>query len=87
MKIFKYPLELTDAQVLQLPAGAKPLHVDDQQGQLCLWAAVDPSRETKPYAVAIVGTGHDLPDVLAIKHLGSVQQGSFVWHVFGGFDA
>ncbi len=82
MKVFKYPLNLAHFD-FRMPAGAKVLYVDlDSAGDLCLWAAVNPSPDhpTEARDFIVVGTGHDLPD--GLEHLGSVVQGSFVWHVF-----
>ena len=37
-KIYKYPLEVQDEQVVMLPTGAKILTVQSQKDRPCLWA-------------------------------------------------
>ena len=41
MKIFKYPLEITDKQALYLPPSSTLLSAREQNGNLCVWALVD----------------------------------------------
>lgn len=82
--IYKYPLQLTESQVLSLPSSAKPLSVQLQGDQLCLWADVPPSGRfvvEKEVVISVVGTGHPIPPG-AVNYLGTVQQGNFVWHIY-----
>lgn len=79
--IWKYPLDVTDKQVIQMPANAKVLSVADQAGVLTIWALVDVDAEKEARKFYVVGTGHPL-DFTGANFLGSVQQGPFVWHVF-----
>lgn len=81
--VYKYPLELTDSQILHLPSSAKPLSVQLQGNQLCLWADVPAGQFVveKEVVITIVGTGHPIPPG-AVNYLGTVQQGPFVWHVY-----
>lgn len=78
--VYKYPLEITDEQELEIPAGAKILSVQFQGGQLCLWAEVNPKHEMVRLIIDIEGTGHPLHPKR--KYIGTVQQGPFVWHVY-----
>ena len=82
MKIFKYPLHVTDQQIVQMPACSKIIHAGlDPTGCPCLWAKVDPDeKNNKDVIVRIVGTGHDVPP--NTLHVGSFVQNPFVWHVF-----
>lgn len=80
--IYKYPLELTDNQLLTLPSSARPLSVQLQGDQLCLWAEVNTGvGGLKDAVISIVGTGHEIPRG-AVHYLGTVQQAAFVWHVY-----
>lgn len=84
--IWKYPLEVTDRQEVPMPAEAQFLHVGLQNGQVCVWALVDPSKEMETVPIHIVGTGNPMPpDNDWAYHLGTVQQGPFVWHIFIGW--
>jgi len=80
--IYKYPIQITDRQIIELPNHSKIVHVGlDPEGNPCLWAEVD----TDEYGfleliLFVVGTGRPTPP--ATTHLGSFVQGSFVWHVY-----
>ena len=57
--IWKYPLTITDEQVLQLPSSHRVLSVH-RRGveQLCLWALVDPTPgPLHPVCILLVGAG------------------------------
>jgi hypothetical protein len=86
--IWKYPLEITDRQTVQVPKGARPLSVGlDGDGQLCVWIRVKPNHERGPQedvAFNIFGTGDPI-----IGHpgrfLGTVTApNGLVWHIFEG---
>lgn len=82
--IYKYPIWTADGQTVMLPKEFQVIHVGlDPQGTACLWAIVEPTQETKPEELYLVGTGNPLPPQ-ATRHLGSFVQGSFVWHAFLG---
>ena len=83
--VYKYPLELTDEQVVRLPEGARPLHVAPQGLTIMLWAMVVPEAEAKPRKVFIRGTGHELPRGAPLApYVGTVHDAprQLVWHVF-----
>jgi hypothetical protein len=83
--IFKYGLDLTDKQKIQLPAGAIILSTMMQYGQLRLWCEVESeTTRTEEREIMIVGTGNPINST-AYKYIGSVIDGSFVWHVFEVF--
>jgi hypothetical protein len=81
--IWKFPLKLTDEQVLELRQDASVLSAGlDPMGQLCVWALVEPELGTLPVRARIVGTGHPAEDLDRWRFVGSVTQGLCVWHVF-----
>lgn len=87
-KIWKYRLEITDDQTLYMPVSAKFLTVQFQGLELCLWAEVPSNTDVqhKNWHIYVVGTGNPMPDpsdpLLGLKHIGTVQQAPFVWHVY-----
>lgn len=82
MKIFKYPIQTTDHQRIDMPIGAEILCVQVQSGQPCIWAKVDPSQPTESRGIYVHGTGHDVADD-ASKYIGTYQLTSIlVFHVF-----
>jgi len=85
MKIFKYPLEITDHSELLLPAGAKILSVIEQDENIVLYAMVDPTMEyNKSRKIRIVGTGHEIDDLMGFTFLGTVSLigGKLIFHIF-----
>lgn len=84
-KIFKYVLEITDEQTIQMPVGAKVLSVQNQEGKPCLWALVDPEQTSKESInVAMFGTGNPIEDwqLKGFSFLGTIQINWLVLHVF-----
>lgn len=82
MKIWKFPLEVTDTQDVQIPADSTIICVQSQRDDLTLWAIVDPACPARPRKIAIHGTGHEV--MPHGKYLGTAQThgGKLVWHVF-----
>ena len=85
-KIYKYQLEVTDTQIISIPAGSDLLCVQSQNGVPCLWAVVNPKIKVfEQVEIIIHGTGHDVFDNIG-QYLGTFQlmNGSFVGHCFKG---
>jgi hypothetical protein len=82
--IYKYPLHITDTQVVTAPQGAVWLTVQVQRDILGLWAVVDPTAKPCGRTIRIYGTGQPIPDYECPpkKHIGTVQEGPLVWHIF-----
>ena len=87
-RIFKYPLKITDTQIIKVPAGASALSVINQKEIPVLYAIIPEDNDpevTKNFEIRIYGTGHTLPcDSRDFKFLGTVPThgGDLVWHVF-----
>jgi len=81
--IWKFPLELADDQMFDMPEGAQVLYcaVDPKIDQLCLWVRVTPENKKELRRFVIVGTGHPIPDHV-VQYYGSAIAGPFVWHVW-----
>ncbi len=78
--IYKYLLQRTDHQHVEMHAGAHILSAHlDPAGQLAVWAHVDTDKPFVMRKFCIVGTGHPCPD--GLEFLGTVIDGSFAWHV------
>lgn len=83
--IWKYPLKITDRQILNIPRGAQFLSVIEQDGTLMLYALVDPDFIEKQYEVLIRGTGNPIDEAYLrfCDFIGTVQMpDGFVWHIF-----
>ena len=96
-KIFKYELQITDEQNIAMPSGSRILSVQEQSGNLCLWAVVEKKNTCRDRKIMIFGTGNPLPEGLrgfsydapsgyTADFIGTVQASNgLVWHVFSTF--
>lgn len=82
--IFKYKLETTGLQEIEIPEDAQVLSVQGQHGFLCLWAIVDPDKPKEKKRILLAGTGHPIPEDRNLKFIGTVQEfeGELIWHIF-----
>jgi hypothetical protein len=88
MKIFKYELiTFIDKQTIKMPWQAKILSAKEQDGNLCLWALVDPDIGFEmDYTFHVIGTGNPIDPLISINNLHFidtvVMSYGLVWHVF-----
>jgi len=86
LKIFKYELEITDFQKVEISGFRKTLKVAEQNGNLCLWCLVQTlDKEIFIMDVYINGTGHEIKHEYfnREKYFDSVvMKNGLVWHVF-----
>lgn len=81
--IWKFTLRIEDVQAIEMPLGAVVLSVGEQRGELVLWARVPVAHyQTEDRSFRIYGTGHQYHDIPRTGFIGTVQIGSFAWHVF-----
>ena len=83
-KIFKYQLETTDVQQLEMPQGAEILCIQTQNGIPCIWALVEPNATVTKRAFEIFGTNCNVPENAKRKYVGTYQlnNGGLVFHCF-----
>lgn len=79
--VYKYPFDVADAFVIQMPVGAQVLKVEQQNGTPTLWALVNPRAVEVTRRFRIVGTGHPF-DADRLTFIATWQQPPFVWHLF-----
>lgn len=82
-RIFKYELDVTDRQAIQMPTGAQILCVQIQGNVPCLWAKVNDEMAPVPREISIYGTGHALRSYPG-DYIGTFQmaQGALVFHAY-----
>lgn len=84
--IYKYPLEITDRQEIEMPREARILAVQVQNNVPCLWAVVDTELPLKERIFDTFGTGNPVDNYINYTHnyIGTyqVRGGSLVFHVF-----
>lgn len=84
MRIYKYKIETTDTQVVELPIGSEILTIQTQNGSPCLWAMVNEKEDsTERRTIDIFGTGHNIDSTLR-RYIGTYQlhDGGLVFHCF-----
>lgn len=81
MEIWKFKLELTGTQTIAVREGATILSVDFQRDDLCLWVLLDTNKPVEHKIIDLFGTGHLVPPTKK-RFIGTVQQHTFVWHIF-----
>lgn len=81
--IYKYLANIGDITTLMLPKEAKILNVQKQGQHICFWA-LHSSEATliESKRILRVGTGHPFDDTKEYQYIGTVQDGSLVWHYF-----
>ena len=65
-----------------MPIDAQILSAQIQDGQLCLWAAVNSINAVEDRIILIRGTGHPHAATMYCKHIDTVINGPIEWHVF-----
>lgn len=78
--IYKYHLANMPSQVKNMPAGAQILHVGMQEGEVCLWAIVDPSQPDEERKIFMTAGAPILESYK--QYLGTIMYGNYVMHVF-----
>lgn len=83
MRIWKWPLEVTGTQTIQMPADAKVLAVQVQDGKPQAWVLVNECADFVERTFATYGTGHPVSSDPG-KYVATYQlhDGEMVFHVF-----
>ena len=81
MNVYKYEVPMVDVFTLPLPAAAKILFFGAQGGGLFDWVLLNPGMPATERKLRLAGTGHPIEETIR-RHIGSAQQGPFVWHLF-----
>ncbi len=79
MKIWKYVVKMDGMTELLVPEGAELVTAGLLNGDLCVWAIVDPAEAKTARKVLSVWTGNEAGNVL--KYLGIFNRGPLVYHV------
>jgi hypothetical protein len=78
--VWKFPLEITDQQVIEVHGIPRVVLVAIQNGTPCIWMEMDTDERKVPMRLYIVGTGHSVPPFT--QHVVSFLDGRFVWHIY-----
>ena len=80
--IWKYPLDMRGWNRVPIGPDAKVVlaAIDPASGAPAIWVDLDPDTDRGERQFAVIGTGHDIEP--GAKHVGSMIDRSFVWHIF-----
>jgi hypothetical protein len=83
-KIYKYPFEIKDEFIIEMPYDSKILNAFCQNDIPCMWALVNPQRKLQKRKFTIIGTGHPIEETYNLEHISTFSQsdGKFIWHLF-----
>lgn len=88
LTIYKYPVELSEFFIIDMPDGAEVMSAQMQDGKPVMWVKVDTRHDNVPYKFGLYGTSHPIWDQVAdapfIDTLQFTASGSLVFHLFGG---
>ena len=83
--IWKYNINTLGKFRVDMPAGAKPLHVEVQTPGQCaqMWVLCDPDAPLVRHRFCVYGTGHDraVEDWVG-SYVGTWLEPPYVWHLF-----
>lgn len=85
--IWKFELEVTGSQIIEMPIGSEILTVQVQNEIPCLWALVNPTKNKEKRFIEMFGIGHKIMYYdMSVKrnYLGTFQlrDGLLMFHVF-----
>lgn len=82
--VWKFPVPIDDVVDINMPPGAKILHVAEQFGAPCIWALVTPGESTERRTFRFAGTGHPIEERHAGTFVGTffMEGGALVFHLF-----
>lgn len=86
LAVWKFQFEITDTFTIDMPDGARVLHVGLQGDTPTIWCLVNPEAGPCPVAFILRGTGQPFEESLAraCVHVGTFQMagGQLVFHLF-----
>lgn len=83
--IWKYPLKHKCENYIDIPAGGKILSLQMQGNVACIWVLVknfQPGCATESRCFEFFGTGEKFELEDHYHHIGTIQEGAYVWHFF-----
>ena len=73
----------SEIQTIEMPVWSHILYFgEDPNGELCIWAQVNPVLEYESRSFYCIGTGWDMSEDYMWNWVGTARQGSYMWHLF-----
>ena len=85
--IYKYHLEIITEQTITITEDYHILDIQIQNDRVCVWILIDTEQpKDNRLTILICGTGQEISKELynTIEHIGTIQEGAMVWHLFVG---
>lgn len=81
--VHKQILQIEDKQIIEVPVGAKLLHVGLQNSQACIWYECETENMYESRTIYCFGTGHKMPE-MDLNYIGTVimLNGALVFHFY-----
>jgi len=98
MKICKFELTKERTQLVKMPEKSEIMDIQMQNGNLVMWALVDPESKNIEVKINMYETGWEINDnttetgwvindnTTKDEYLATVQDGEFVWHFFLNYE-
>jgi len=84
LTVYKYQIPPEDHLIIDMPKGARILHVGSQYNVIMLWALVDPSQPKVTSRFRLAETGRPIDDADCGNFVGTaiICDGALVFHLF-----
>lgn len=85
-QVWRFEVNIGRHEALPIPIGARPIHVGMQRQWpkppkvVNVWFEVNPAADRKLRTFVVHGTGHPIEE--GDVHIGTTQDGEFVWHLY-----
>lgn len=87
MKIWKFELTKERTQLVKMPEKSEIMDIQMQNGNLVMWALVEPESKNIDVKINMYGTGWEINNnTTKDEYLATVQDGGFVWHFFMNYE-
>lgn len=85
--IFKYPLDFTDYQTIEIPMNGVIVDIEYQEDDIFAWVMFnhDIINHKEQRSISICGTGHPV-NPMTPDYIKSLHKDGFVWHFFEGYN-
>lgn len=84
-QIWKFEIK-PNQDIIEMPQGAEILTIQNQNGNACIWALVNPENDTEKRHFEVFGTGHNIYYDMGVerKYINTFQLegGQLVFHLF-----
>ena len=81
-RIYKYPIQVNDHFILELPDEAEILYIGMQKSEPFMWVLLDTEQSKEERHFYLYGTGMEVPDDYCYIDSFQMLNGSLIFHLF-----